>query len=55
MVTAFILLLDSPAELSCSGGGRHHLSSVTVPWLVLSEKMEFAFSIPCASILPGNL
>lgn len=43
MVTAFILLLDSPAALSCSGGGRHQLSSVTVPWLVLSEKMEFVF------------
>lgn len=54
MVTAFILL-DSPTELSCSGGGKHQLSSVTVPWLVLSEKTEFAFSTPCASLLPGNL
>lgn len=38
MVTAFIFLA-SPTELSCTGGGRHQSSPITVAsWLLLSGK-----------------
>lgn len=58
MVTAFILLLASPAELSCTGGGRHLLSPITVSsCLGLSGKAGVCLvgCEPNASLLPGNL